>query len=67
MIYITNGVLCLALLFAIYQTMIFVVDLGNAMIEGILDKDETPTLDNRHLLLSWLLVVVSLFVNQVRL
>ena len=57
-----NAVFCLVLANAIYQTMIFLVDAVNAMIDGI--KDGEGFIDNRHYLLSWGLVLLVYFVKS---
>lgn len=57
-----NALFCLALANAIYQTMIFLVDAVNAMIDGI--NEGEGYIDNRHYILSWALVLVVYFVKS---
>jgi hypothetical protein len=63
MIYLLNGLFCVTLALAIYQTMIFAVDAVNAVIDGI--NDGEAFIDNRHFVLSWALVVVAYFVKSI--
>lgn len=66
MIYLLNTIHCLVLLLAVYQSMIFVVDLCNFSIQAIKDNDdESIILDNRHLIFSWILFALSLFIKSV--
>jgi len=67
MIYAINIVIFVSIAIAIYQTMDFIVELGNAIIGAMKSEDENAYLDNRHLLSSWLLVLVCLFVKSVTL
>jgi len=63
MIYILSGVLCVALAIAIYNTMLFMVDVANSIIEGV--NTGEGYIDNKHFILSWALVVICFFVKSV--
>ena len=54
MIYIINGLFCLTLALAIYNTMIFIVDAVNATIDGI--ENGEAFIDNRHFILGLSLI-----------
>jgi uncharacterized membrane protein YjjB (DUF3815 family) len=57
-----NAIFCLVLALAIYQTMMFLVDVSNATIDGI--NEGEGYIDNRHFILSWSLVIVAYFIKS---
>lgn len=65
MIYIINGLFCLTLALAIYNTMIFIVDAVNATIDGI--ENGEAFIDNRHFILGWSLVLLTYFIKSITL
>lgn len=58
-----NVFFVLTLGLAIYQTMMFLVEIANSIIDGI--KENEGYIDNRHFVLSWVLFLLTLFVKFV--
>jgi len=53
----------LTLGFAIYQTMMFLVEIANSIIDGV--KENEGYVDNRHFILSWLLFLLTLLTKLI--
>tara|TARA_R110000764_G_scaffold204465_2_gene289748 strand:- start:170 stop:370 length:201 start_codon:yes stop_codon:yes gene_type:complete len=58
-----NILFVLTLGFAIYQTMMFLVEIANSIIDGV--KENEGYVDNRHFVLSWLLFLLTLLIKLI--
>ena len=58
-----NILFVLTLGFAIYQTMMFLVEIANSIIDGV--KENEGYIDNRHFVLSWLLFLLTLLIKLI--
>tara|TARA_B110000977_G_scaffold113802_1_gene147236 strand:+ start:2602 stop:2802 length:201 start_codon:yes stop_codon:yes gene_type:complete len=58
-----NILFVLTLGFAIYQTMMFLVEIANSIIDGV--KENEGYVDNRHFVLSWLLFLLTLLTKLI--
>ena len=58
-----NILFVLTLGFAIYQTMMFLIEIANSIIDGV--KENEGYVDNRHFVLSWLLFLLTLLTKLI--
>jgi len=58
-----NILFVLTLGFAIYHTMMFLIEIANSIIDGI--KENEGYIDNRHFVLSWLLFLLTLLTKLI--
>ena len=58
-----NVFFVLTLGLAIYQTMMFLVEIANSIIDGV--KENEGYVDNRHFVLSWLLFLLTLLIKLI--
>tara|TARA_R110002072_G_scaffold40554_2_gene114797 strand:+ start:840 stop:1040 length:201 start_codon:yes stop_codon:yes gene_type:complete len=58
-----NILFVLTLGFAIYQTMMFLIEIANSIIDGV--KENEGYVDNRHFVLSWLLFLLTLLIKLI--